>query len=145
MSRYLIDRIVADPRIEIATSTEVRAIGGRDHLERVVLEHTLSGDRRDVKCAALFCFIGAVPSTSWLDDTVMLDGKGFVFTDRELPRDALGHPVFATREPFPFETSAPGVFAVGDVRVRSMKRVASAVGEGSSAVRSVFDYLDSGG
>jgi len=90
---------------------------------------------------ALFCFIGAKPTTSWLADTLLLDPKGFVLTDRALSRDALTDGVFTSREPLPFETSAPGVFAAGDVRLGSMKRVASAVGEGSSAVRSIHEYL----
>jgi thioredoxin reductase (NADPH) len=141
MSRYLIDRIAADPHIELITETEVRALGGADHLEEVVLEHTPTGARRSMDCVALFCFIGAVPATSWLASTISLDPKGFVLTDRSLPRVALTDPLFAGREPLPFETSAAGVFAVGDVRLGSMKRVASAVGEGSSAVRAIHEYL----
>ncbi|MGO9855388.1 MAG: FAD-dependent oxidoreductase [Acidimicrobiales bacterium] len=141
MSRYLIDRIEADPAIEVVNETEVRALEGGGHLERVVLVHTPSGRTRTVNCMALFCFIGAQPATSWLADTVLLDPKGFVLTDRALSREVLTDAVFASREPLPFETSAPGVFAAGDVRSGSMKRVASAVGEGSSAVRSVHDYV----
>jgi thioredoxin reductase (NADPH) len=91
---------------------------------------------------ALFCFIGAVPSSSWLTGTVALDDDGFVRTDRDLGPADLG-PAWSTlgRAPLPFETSAPGVFAAGDVRSGSMKRVAAAVGEGSAAVRSVHQYL----
>ncbi len=141
MSRYLIDRIAADPNIEVVPDTEVRALEGDGHLESVVLEHSPTG-RRDVKeCVALFCFIGAEPATSWLQGAIVLDEKGFVLTDRSLPAHALDHPLFAEREPLPFETSAPGIFAVGDVRSGSMKRVAAAVGEGSSAVRAVHEYL----
>jgi thioredoxin reductase (NADPH) len=141
MSRYLVDRITADPNIEVATETEVRSLDGDSHLERVTLEHSVSGKRDHLDCVALFCFIGAEPATSWLADTVALDEHGFVLTDRTIPTSALSDPVFAARDPFPFETSAPGVFAVGDVRLGSMKRVAAAVGEGSSAVRSVHEYL----
>ena len=141
MSKYLIERIAADPDIEILTDTQVRALDGDSHLERAVLEHTPTGRRQTKACAALFCFIGAEPATSWLDGTVTLDEKGFILTDRLLPADALVEPLFAGREPLPFETSAPGVFAVGDVRLGSMKRVAAAVGEGSSAVRAVHEYL----
>ena len=141
MSKYLIDRIAVDPRIEVVTDTQVRALDGDTHLESVVLEHTPSGYRHAKECAALFCFIGAVPATSWLGGTVALDEKGFILTDRLLPADALVDPLFSGREPLPFETSAPGVFAVGDVRLGSMKRVAAAVGEGSSAVRAVHEYL----
>jgi thioredoxin reductase (NADPH) len=144
MSKYLVDRISADPSIQVVTDTEVRVLRGATHLESVVLEHTPSGGRHVKECVALFCFIGAVPATSWLNGTLTLDDKGFIVTDRSLPADTLVDPIFAGREPLPFETSAPGVFAVGDVRLGSMKRVAAAVGEGSSAVRAVHEYLASG-
>jgi thioredoxin reductase (NADPH) len=141
MSRYLIDRIEADPRIELAATTEVRALAGDSHLARVTLEHTPSGEQREVDCAGLFCFIGAVPSTAWLGGVVALDRSGFILTDRALDPELAEAAVFAGRAPLPFETSVPGVFAVGDVRQGSLKRVAAAVGEGSSAVRSVHEIL----
>jgi thioredoxin reductase (NADPH) len=140
MSHYLIARILADPRIEVLSQTEVRGLEGATHVERVTVEHTPSQQRTTMECQGLFCFIGAIPATTWLDDNVALDRTGFVLTDRFLP-DAAASPDFAGRDPLPFETSVPGVFAVGDVRHGSMKRVAAAVGEGSSAVRSVIDYL----
>jgi thioredoxin reductase (NADPH) len=138
-----IDRIDAEPQIELLTCTEVRALSGEGHLEAVTLEHTATGEYRTVPCAGLFCFIGADPATGWLGDAVALDASGFVLTDRSLPDPILSGPAFAARDPFPFETSSPGVFAVGDVRHGSLKRVAAAVGEGSSAVRSVHDHLAS--
>jgi thioredoxin reductase (NADPH) len=141
MSKYLIDRIAADPNIEVLTDTEVRALNGDTHLESVVFEHTPSEHRYAKECVALFCFIGAEPATSWLNGAVAVDEKGFVLTDRSLPAEILADYRLAGREALPFETSAPGVFAVGDVRLGSMKRVAAAVGEGSSAVRSVHEYL----
>jgi thioredoxin reductase (NADPH) len=141
MSNYLIERIEADPNITLLTSTEVREIEGEGHLEQVTLEHTPTGDRRTVACTGLFCFIGAEPATAWLRDAVALDTRGFVLTDRNLPASALANGSFAGREALPYETSLPGVFAAGDVRNGSMKRVAAAVGEGSSAVRSVHEYL----
>ncbi len=141
MSAYLVNRIDADPHIDVLTRTEVRDLHGDSHLERVTVEHTATGEHVAMDCAALFCFIGADPATSWLDGTVALDRKGFIPTDRLLQDRARDHPLFAGREPLPFETSVPGVFAVGDVRSGSMKRVAAAVGEGSSAVRCVHDYL----
>ncbi len=141
MSRYLINRIEADPSIEVVTRTEVRQLAGEGHLDQVVLEHTPTGERRTVWCAGLFCFIGAEPATTWLQDAVALDDKGFVLTDRELPEAIAAGPAFAARPPLPYETSVPGVFAVGDVRRGSLKRVAAAVGEGSSAVRSAYDHL----
>ena len=145
MSAYLVNRIEADPRIELLTQTEVRSVHGDPHLERVTVEHTPTGEHRVLECAALFCFIGAVPATAWLEGAVSLDRKGFVPTDRSLSAQDRGHPHFAGREPLPYETSAPGVFAVGDVRSGSMKRVAAAVGEGSSAVRSAHEYLAASG
>jgi thioredoxin reductase (NADPH) len=141
MSAYLIDRIDADPRIRVESETEVRALEGSGHLEKVTMEHAPTGERRVMDCAAVFCFIGAVPATSWLDESIALDPKGFVLTDRSLDEGARFDLLFQGRDPLPFETSVPGVFAVGDVRFNSMKRVASAVGEGSSAVRSIHGYL----
>jgi thioredoxin reductase (NADPH) len=137
MSHYLIERIEADPKIELITEVEVQALAGQDHLEQVTLAHRSTSRPREVGCNGLFCFIGARPATAWLSDSVLLDEHGFVLTDRQLsgPRRA------DASDPLPFETSAPGVFAAGDVRHGSMKRVAAAVGEGSSAVRSVHERL----
>ena len=140
MSNYLIDRIKGDARIELLTRTEVRALAGEQSLGAVVLGDTSTGAQQTVPCAGLFCFIGAEPATAWLQDKVALDGDGFVLTDRQLPESAL-IASFAARDPLPFETSVMGVFAVGDVRAGSTKRVAAAVGEGSSVVRSVYDHL----
>jgi thioredoxin reductase (NADPH) len=141
MSQYLIERIEVDPNIELLVNTEVRELVGGSHLEGLTLGHAFTGERRDMAVSGLFCFIGAEPATSWLGDALELDTKGFVVTDRSLPDAVRGGSRFATRAPLPFETSTPGVFAVGDVRSGSMKRVAAAVGEGSSAVRSVHEYL----
>ena len=141
MSQYLIARIEADARIQVLTNTEVRALDGDSHLQRVTLEETSTGHRTTIAAQGLFCFIGAVPATAWLADRAALDRAGFVLTDRALPQEITESSTFAGRDPLPFETSIPGVFAVGDVRSGSMKRVAAAVGEGSSAVRSVHDYL----
>jgi thioredoxin reductase (NADPH) len=141
MSQYLIERIEADPHIALLTETEVRAVAGDTHLREATVEHNRTGDRKILPCSGLFCFIGAEPATAWLDGCVALDRAGFVLTDRALPPSALAGAEFATRAPLPFETSLPGVFAAGDVRQGSIKRVAAAVGEGSSAVRSVHEYL----
>jgi thioredoxin reductase (NADPH) len=137
MSQYLIERIEADPKIELLTHVEVQALSGREHLEQATLRGTQSGELQTIACTGLFCFIGAEPATAWIRDSVLLDRDGFVLTDRQLP----GPPPADTSGALPFETSVPGIFAAGDVRHDSMKRVAAAVGEGSSAVRSVHERL----
>jgi thioredoxin reductase (NADPH) len=136
MSQYLIERIEADPKIDLLTGVEVQALAGEDHLEQVTLSHNASGQQETTACSGLFCFIGATPETGWLGPDVLLDRHGFVLTDRQLPDSLTG-----ASDPLPFETSVPGVFAAGDVRHGSLKRVAAAVGEGSSAVRSVHERL----
>ncbi|HMD56759.1 MAG TPA: FAD-dependent oxidoreductase [Solirubrobacteraceae bacterium] len=137
MSQYLIERIEADPKIDLLTGVEVEELSGRDRLEHVVLNSIATGEPRQIDVSGLFCFIGARPATGWLGTSVQLDEDGFILTDRQLtPR-----PRWATADALPYETSTPGVFAAGDVRSGSMKRVAAAVGEGSSAVRSVHERL----
>jgi thioredoxin reductase (NADPH) len=142
MSRYLVDRVSADPSIDVLTRSTIRSVEGDERLERVVVEDA-DGVTTALPCSALFCFIGAEPATSWLPDDVARDGSGFVFTDRDLPHDDGGLWDSLGREPLPLETSMPGVFAVGDVRHGSVKRVAAAVGEGATAVRSAQLYLSS--
>ena len=135
MSSYLIERIEADPSIDVVTGVEVAGLDGQEHLEGVRLRELASGEERPLAAAGLFSFIGADPATGWLGDAVVLDEDGFVLTDRQLAGERDGVTAL------PFETSMPGVFAAGDVRRGSMKRVAAAVGEGSSAVRSVHERL----
>jgi thioredoxin reductase (NADPH) len=137
MSQYLIERIEADPKIDLITGVEVQSLAGEERLERVTLNHMATGQQQTIPCAGLFCFIGARPATAWLGDGVLLDRDGFLLTDRQLPDS----PTTGPSGPLPLETSVPGVFAAGDVRHDSMKRVAAAVGEGSSAVRSVHERL----
>jgi thioredoxin reductase (NADPH) len=137
MSRYLADRIRAHPAISLHTGTQVTRLGGRNRLEELWLSTTEVGEPTRLDCRALFCFIGARPATEWVDG-LALDKDGFVLTDRDIPAADLGTVwSLLRRAPLPLETNVPGVFAVGDVRSRSMKRVAAAVGEGASAVRSV--------
>jgi thioredoxin reductase (NADPH) len=136
MSQYLIERIEADPKIDLLTGVEVARLAGEDRLEQVTLRHNATGQHQAIACSGLFCFIGATPATGWLGADVLLDRHGFVLTDRQLPSSVTG-----ASDPLPFETSVPGVFAAGDVRHDSLKRVAAAVGEGSSAVRSVYERL----
>jgi thioredoxin reductase (NADPH) len=140
MSRYLVDRLFANPKITVRGGTEVARLDGEHALESISIAGP-GGERREQACNGLFCFIGAEPATSWLTG-VALDAHGFVRTDVDITSDELGETWSALgRGPLPFETSVPGVFAVGDVRHGSMKRVAAAVGEGASAVRSVHTAI----
>jgi thioredoxin reductase (NADPH) len=134
MSSYLIDRIEASPAITVAAHTEVVGLHGDAHLEAITVRDNRTGETREVACDGLFSFIGAVPFTDWLAGFVELDDKGFIVTDTGLGDDL-------PFDPLPFETSRPGVFAAGDVRAGSMKRVAAAVGDGSSAIRSVHQRI----
>jgi thioredoxin reductase (NADPH) len=132
MSHYLADRIEASDLIEVMAHTEVRELVGREEdgtLEALVVEHNASGERSRLDAKALFVFIGADPCTPWLAGEIALDPKGFVLTGREAGRGTL------------LETSRTGVLAVGDVRSGSIKRVASAVGEGSMSVRLIHEHL----
>jgi thioredoxin reductase (NADPH) len=137
MSRYLVERIERDPKIQLITGVEVEALAGEERLEHVTLVERKTRELQTLPCSGLFCFIGARPETAWLGDGVLLDDDGFVLTDRQLPDAA----VAGASGALPFETSTSGVFAAGDVRHGSMKRVAAAVGEGSSAIRSAHQYL----
>jgi thioredoxin reductase (NADPH) len=140
MSRYLVDRLLADPKITVRGGTEVTRLDGDDVLESISLVGP-AGELHEQACRGLFCFIGAEPATGWLTG-IALDEHGFVRTDVQLAADELGETWAALgRGPLPFETNVPGVFAVGDVRHGSMKRVAAAVGEGASAVRSVHTAI----
>jgi thioredoxin reductase (NADPH) len=137
MSRYLIERIEADPDIHLITRAEISRLTGNRRLQQVTVRHLDSGKQQTIRSEGLFSFIGAEPSAAWLGDDVLRDAHGFVLTDRQLPARATA----GALQPLPFETSLPGVFAVGDVRSGSLKRVAAAAGEGSSAVRSVYERL----
>lgn len=140
MSRYLVDRVAADPRITLRTRTTVVALEGDDTIRAVHLDGPEG--RAVLPCAGLFSFIGADPSSGWLNGCAALDDRGFVLTDLSLASDQLDQSWQAlARSPLPFETSHPGLFAVGDLRSGSTKRVAAAVGEGSASVRSVHQYL----
>ncbi|MDP9321057.1 MAG: FAD-dependent oxidoreductase [Chloroflexota bacterium] len=140
MSRYLVDRIEADARIDVRLNTEIAGLEGDRTLNAVRLS-TVNGESA-LQCVALFSFIGAEPDADWLSGCAALDERGFVLTDRSLRAEHLGGRwKLLGRMPLPFESSHPGLFAVGDVRAGSIKRVAAAVGEGSAAVRSVHEYL----
>ena len=138
MSYYLIQQIQQRPNIAVRTCTEVRRAVGDDHLERLTLVDNRTGETEDVSCARMFIFIGAAPRTEWLDGVLARDDHGFVLTGPDL-RNVCGWTL--DRPPHHLETSVPGVFATGDVRAESAKRVAAAVGEGSMAVMPVHRYL----
>jgi thioredoxin reductase (NADPH) len=143
MSSYLVDRISATPNVELLANTEVRELLGEDHLDGVVVEDNRSGARGTLGARTLFVFIGAEANTGWLRGCVELDERGFVLTGAALDRSVLDGDLWQerSREPFLLETSVPGVFAAGDARAGSIKRVASAVGEGAMAVRLIHQYL----
>ena len=141
MSQYLVQRITSSPTIEVRYRSEVVAARGDGHLEALTLADRDSGATEEVSSSWLFVFIGASPRTGWLGPDVVRDELGFVVTGHDLlaPTHPQRWPL--TRAPFALETSVPGVFAAGDVRLDSMKRVASAVGEGAMSVYLVHRYL----
>jgi thioredoxin reductase (NADPH) len=141
MSRYLIDRITSAPNIEVRYRSEVVGARGEGHLEGLTLADKDSGAAEEVPSCWLFVFIGASPRTEWLGPAVARDDKGFIATGQDLLGPAYAGRWPLTRSPFALETSVPGVFAAGDVRLDSMKRVASAVGEGAMSIYQVHRYL----
>jgi thioredoxin reductase (NADPH) len=143
MSRYLIDEIEAAANVPVLLTTRVVDGSGDGWLETLTLADSVSGVTSVVPAEALFALIGAQPHTEWLPPAIARDAHGFVVTGAELTHDGLLDDWLLPRSPRTFETSIPGVFAVGDVRSRSMKRVASAVGEGSGAIKQIHHYLES--
>jgi len=142
MSRYLIRRIEDNPSIELLTNTEVVRLDGDEHLERIEWKNRVSGETGSGAIRHLFVMTGAAPSTAWLHGCLALDEKGFIKTGPDLlPEDLAAAKWPLSRPPHLLETSLPGVFAVGDVRGGNVKRVASAVGEGSIAISFVHQVL----
>ncbi|SFR51605.1 thioredoxin reductase (NADPH) [Robiginitalea myxolifaciens] len=140
MSEYLVKRILASPNITLHKETHVVGLKGSHHLESVVLDH--NGEEQEIGISNLFTFIGAQPCTDWLNGVVATDEKGFIFTGADVLEQSLTQcSIYNMRKPQSLETSVPGFFAVGDVRKGSVKRVASAVGEGSMAISQVHQYL----
>jgi thioredoxin reductase (NADPH) len=137
MSRYLIVQVESHPRISVHRQAVVTSANGNDHLESIVIEHVPSGAREEIATAHLFVFIGAMPATSWLSSDIARDERGYLITgDGAIASGSSRHSL---------ETSVRGVFAVGDARSGSVKRISAAIGEGASVVRMVHDHLETGG
>jgi thioredoxin reductase (NADPH) len=142
MSRYLIQRLVENPKVELHFQTEVTELAGGEHLERVTWRGRASGVESVHSIRHLFLMTGASPRTEWLRGCLALDAKGFILTGRDLDGSGDGNPQWPLeRAPETLETSLPGVFAVGDVRFGNVKRVASAVGEGAISIHLVHRAL----
>src|SRR5579859_7764745 len=144
MSQYLIEQIKQTPNIHVEVNCRVTEVFGSDRLEGLSIYCATSGETQKVDAASLFIFIGAAPRTEWLEGIIERDDKGFILTGADLMKD--GKPPKSwplEREPWLLEASVPGIFAAGDVRFRSIKRVASGVGEGANAVQFVHQYLGS--
>jgi thioredoxin reductase (NADPH) len=142
MSAYLVNRLLVHPRVTVRCRSEVTRLDGGDFLEEVSITDREADSTRAQPCSGLFCFIGAEPAADWLTGIATGD-DGFIRTDVQLDDDDLGSAwAEVGRRPLPFETSVPGVFAVGDVRSGSMKRVAAATGEGASAIASVHKAIN---
>lgn len=142
MSDYLVREIEASPTVEVLHQTEVAACNGSDHLESIVLRSRADGHEREARADGLFVLIGSAPHTDWLEGVVQRDRWGFILTGPDVPLDLRGHREVAADAPGALETSLDGVFAVGDVRRGSVKRVASAVGQGAVVIPFVHQYLD---
>jgi thioredoxin reductase (NADPH) len=143
MSHYLSKRIRDIKNINVMTNSVIAELKGREHLDGIVIENTKTGEQQLYLTPAVFIFIGAKPHSKWLNGAVMEDDYGFIKTGSDLYNKGNLIPEWTEkRSPFMFETSIPGVFAVGDVRSGSIKRVASAVGEGSMAISVIHQYIE---
>jgi thioredoxin reductase (NADPH) len=143
MSYYLIQQLAAVPNIQVRTRCEVMEAHGDEHLQAITLCDSKEGTTTRFDCGHMFIFIGAEPRTDWLDGAVARDSRGFVCTGPDLLVAGKRPPGWdRDRDPFYLEASVPGIFAAGDVRANSVKRVASAVGEGAMAVTLVHRYLE---
>ena len=141
MSQYLVDRIAQTENIEVIGDSEINAVYGDDHLEKICVLNAETGESRIVPASALFIFIGVAPRTEPFRPLVATDDKGFILTGLDARDAARGWGL--QREPMMFETNVPGVFAAGDIRANANRRIAAAVGEGSASIFSVHQYLRS--
>ncbi len=142
MSQYLVDQLHARDNVEILVNTEVIDVVGGDHVEQIRLRNNESGEEIDLPASAVFIFVGFVPHSSVVADLVRIDGHGFIYTGKDIFRDGKPDTWTVERDPFMLETSVPGIFAAGDVRHGVVRRVASAVGQGSIAISMVHKYLE---
>jgi thioredoxin reductase (NADPH) len=138
MSSYLVQRIGQTRNIELVTNTEIRKLDGNSHLQMAEMYNSATKETRMLETPAVFSFIGASPRTEWLPREIELDSKGFIRTGTDLKESSYWT---AARPPMLLETSRAGIFAAGDVRSGSSKRVAAAVGEGAMSVQLVHEYL----
>jgi thioredoxin reductase (NADPH) len=142
MSQYLVDQIRKTPNVHVELNSSVAEVHGASHLEEISVHCSETGETNTVPANYLFIFIGAQPRTEWLGDLIERDERGFILTGPDLVRDGKRPRGWQLeRDPYLLETSVPGIFAVGDVRKGSVKRVASGVGEGSVAISFVHQYL----
>ncbi len=142
MSRYLVDQIEETENIDVRLNSNVVAVEGEDHLERVTVKNAVTGEEETAPARSMFVFIGAAPKTAWLDGVVERDERGFILSGPDLMRNGKRPKGWGLdRDPYLLETSVPGIFVAGDVRHGSVKRVASGVGEGSVAIQFVHRYL----
>lgn len=142
MSQYLVEQIQATPNIKVRTKTQLVGVGGNSHLEQITVRDETTQKEQTLPATSLFLFIGATPDTEWLTETLQRDEWGYILTGADVQRGEAKPAAWSLkREPFIFETSTPGVFAIGDVQHGSVKRVASAVGEGAMVVQLIHQYL----
>jgi thioredoxin reductase (NADPH) len=145
MSYYLVNQISRTPNIHVLLNSKVVEVQGENRLQSIIILNTQTGERRIVNCSTLYIFIGAVPHTEALAGLVERDSNGFILTGQDLMQNERKLPRgwYLDRLPFLLETNVPGIFAAGDVRHGSTKRVATGVGEGSLAVQLIHQYLKS--
>lgn len=142
MSQYLVDQIGATPNIHVLLNSSVVEVHGEAKLDAISIANSATGELNKVPAAAVFIFIGAQPRTDWVDGTLERDATGFILAGPDLLQDNKAPTGWnLRRQPFWLETNVPGVFVAGDVRLRSVKRMATAVGEGSMAVQFIHQYL----
>lgn len=140
MSAYLVEQIAGIDNIDVLTGSRVVNVGGESMVSSIRLETIATGEERTAEARAIFIFVGAIPHSGFLGDTVAVNDHGFIYTGNDVLAFTDRWPL--TRDPYPLETSVPGIFAAGDVREGAVRRVASAVGEGSVSVSMVHRYLD---